>query len=109
MCGPSSILSTREMHHFVAALMCRGIHPHIARHTNGRRSAIDGRHARSTGYAMSQQVRKRIEQGFGWVKTIGGPRKLPLVGLDAVRGWTTWTFAAYNLIRLGGIGESFNA
>lgn len=53
---------------------------------------------------MSQQVRKRIEQGFGWIKTIGGLRKLPLIGLDAVRGWTTWTFAAYNLIRLGGIG-----
>lgn len=97
-----------DTYDFVAALKRRGIRPHIARHTNGRRSAIDGRSARSTGYAMSQQVRKRIEQGFGWVKTIGGLRKLPLVGLDAVRGWTTWTFAAYNLIRLGGIGEWWN-
>jgi hypothetical protein len=52
----------------------------------------------------SQQCRKRIEQGFGWIKTIGGLRKLPRVGLPAVRGWVTWTFATYNLIRLGGIG-----
>ena len=57
---------------------------------------------------MSLQVRKRIEQGFGWIKTIGGLRKLPLVALLTVRGWVTWTFAAYNLIRLGGIGEWWN-
>ena len=89
---------------FVAALERRGVTPHIARHTKGRRSAIDGRTARGQGYAMSQQCRKRIEQGFGWIKTIGGLRKLPCVGLPAVRGWVTWTFATYNLIRLGGIG-----
>ena len=62
-------------------------------------------HRPRKGYAMSQKVRKRIEQGFGWIKTIGGLRKLPLVALPTVRGWVTWTFAAYNLIRLGGIGE----
>jgi hypothetical protein len=54
---------------------------------------------------MSLQIRKRIEQAFGWIKTIGGLRKLPLVELSKVSGWVTWTFAAYNLIRLGGIGE----
>ncbi len=48
---------------------------------------------------MSQRVRKRIEQGFGWVKTIGGLRQWPLMGLAAVRGWVAWNFAAYNLIR----------
>ena len=94
-----------DVHDFVAQLEQRGIRAHIARHTKGRRSAIDGRTARGQGYAMSQGCRKRIEQGFGWVKTIGGLRKLPLIGLDAVRGWVTWTFAAYNLIRLGGIGQ----
>jgi hypothetical protein len=54
---------------------------------------------------MSLQIRKRIEQGFGRIKTIGELRKLPLMALPKVRGWVTWTFAAYNLIRLGGIGE----
>jgi transposase len=97
-----------DVQDFVASLEQRGIKAHIARHTKGRRSAIDGRTARGKGYAMSMQIRKRIEQGFGWAKTIGGLRKLPLVGLPAVRGWVTWTFAAYNLIRLGGIGEWWN-
>ena len=91
---------------FVAALKAREIVPHIARNTsNGRRSAVPVSVARRRGYAISQKVRKRIEQGFGWVKTVGGQRKLPVVGIAAVRGWVTWTFAAYNLIRLGGIGE----
>lgn len=91
---------------FVATLRARGIVPHIARNTgNGRRSAVPRVVARTGDYAISQKVRKRIEQGFGWIKTIGGLRKLPMVGLAAVRGWVTWTFAAYNLIRLGGIGE----
>jgi transposase len=93
---------------FVAALKQRGIKAHIARNTKGRRSAIDGRSARDKGYAMSLQVRKRIEQGFGWAKTIGGLGKLPVVGLEKVRGWVAWNFAAYNLIRLGGIGEWWN-
>jgi transposase len=94
-----------DTHDFVAALKHRGIQPHIARHANGRHSAIDERSARGDGYTMSQRVRKRIEQGFGWTKTIGGLRKLPLVGLPAVRGWVTWNFAAYNLIRIGGIAD----
>jgi transposase len=89
---------------FVAALKQRKIKPHIARNTTGRRSAVDGRTARGKGYGMSQTIRKRIEQGFGWVKTIGGLRKLPLVGLAKVKGFVAWNFAAYNLIRLGGIG-----
>ncbi|HKT28280.1 IS5 family transposase [Dyella sp.] len=93
---------------FVQALRERQIKPHIARHTNGRRSAIDGRTARSKGYAISQQIRKRIEQGFGWVKTIGSLRKLPLVGLARVKGYVAWNFAAYNLVRLGGLGGWWN-
>lgn len=93
---------------FVAALKQRGIKPHIARSTKNRRSAIDGRSARGKGYKMSIQVRKRIEQGFGWAKTVGDLRKLPLVGMERVKGWVAWNFAAYNLVRLGGIGEWWN-
>lgn len=58
--------------------------------------------ARTDDCAISQKVRERIEQGFGWTKAIGGLRKLPMIGLAAVRGWVT--SAAYNLIQLGGIG-----
>jgi len=95
-----------DVQDFVQQLSARGIKAHIARHTaNGRRSAIDGRTARGKGYAISLQVRKRIEQCFGWAKTIGDLRKLPRVGLAKVDAWVHWNFAAYNLIRLGGIGE----
>jgi transposase len=98
-----------DVREFVQQLEQRGIRAHFARNTtNGRRSAIDGRTARGTGYAMSQQIRKRIEQGFGWVKTIGGLDKLPVTTLPRVRGWVTWSFAAYNLIRIGGIGQWWN-
>ena len=97
-----------DVHEFVAALKQRDIAPHIARNTANRRSAIDARTARSKGYKMSQQIRKRIEQGFGWVKQFGGLDKLPITTLPRVRGLVVWTFAAYNLIRLGGIGAWWN-
>lgn len=94
-----------DVHDFVEQLEERGIRPHIARHTNGRRSAIDGRAARGKGYLASIKVRKRIEPSFGWAKTIGALRKLPRIGLAKVNAWVHWNFAAYNLIRIGGVGE----
>ncbi len=86
---------------FVAELDERLVKPHIARNTNRRRSAVPTKVARTKGYAKSQMVRKRIETIFGWVKVIGGLRKLTRVGLAAVKGQVAWTFAAYNLVRLG--------
>ena len=88
---------------FVAALTKRKIKPHVARNTTGRRSAVPTKVARTKGYAKSQTIRKRIEQIFGWVKTIGGLRKLTRVGLATVRGQVAFAFAAYNLVRLGGM------
>ena len=73
--------------------------PHIAQNLSGR-SAIDGRTVRHSGYAVSQRIRKRIEEGFGWMKTIAGLKKTKYRGLDRV-GWSfTMAAAAYNLIRL---------
>ena len=69
-------------------------------HTNGRRSAIDGRTTRHSGYAISQRIRKRIEESFGWIKQTAGFRKTRHRGIDRV-GWLfTLNVAAYNLIRL---------
>ena len=56
----------------VAALRRRGVTPHVAQSTNGRSSAIDGRTTRHPGYAISQRIRKRVEEIFGWMKTVGG-------------------------------------
>lgn len=53
--------------------------------------------AHTGDYAISQKVSNAPKQGFGWIKTIGGLCKLPMVGLAAVRGWMSWTFATYNL------------
>jgi transposase len=100
--GADKGYDTRE---FVAALHDRGILPHIARNTAGRRSAISDDIAGSTGYAVSQQIRKRIEQPFGWSKVFGGLRKLMRIGLPDVKAWTLWVFAAYNLVRIGGLEE----
>jgi transposase len=85
---------------FVNELRAMNVRAHVAQNDNGRRSAIDGRTTRHAGYAMSQRIRKRIEEGFGWAKTVGGQRKTRFRGRDRV-GWAfTFAMAAYNLIRL---------
>ena len=83
---------------FVAAVRARGITPHVARKAN--QSAIDGRTTRHDGYAISQQRRKLVEQVFGWMKTVGGLRKLRHRGGDLADWNVTFAAAAYNLIRL---------
>lgn len=85
---------------FVAAMRDMGVTPHVAQHANGRRSAIDGRTTRHPGYEVSQRIRKRIKEVFGWGKEIGGMRRTLLRGLERV-GWSfTLRVAAYNLVRL---------
>ena len=74
--------------------------PHIAQHTTKRRSAIDARTTRHPGYAVSQQKRKLVEQGFGWMKTIGGLRKLRHRGGPLIAWIFTFTAAAYNIVRM---------
>jgi transposase len=84
---------------FVMELREINVTPHIAQNTS-RRSAIDGRTTHHPGYAISQRIRKRIEEGFGWMKTIAGLGKTKYRGLEKV-GWAfTFAAAAYNLIRL---------
>ena len=57
---------------FVNELRSMRVTPHVAQNTSGRRSAIDGRTTRHGGYALSQRIRKRIEEAFGWIKTVAG-------------------------------------
>ena len=83
---------------FVADLRMMHVTPHIAAKKKG--SAIDGRTTRHPRYAVSQKRRKRIEEAFGWGKTIGPIRKTMLRGLTRVRAQFTLTMAAYNLAKL---------
>ena len=85
---------------FVNELRSMKVTPHVAQNTSGRRSAIDGRTTRHGGYAVSQRIRKRIEEAFGRIKTVAGQDKTKFRGRNRV-GWAfTFAAAAYNLVRL---------
>ena len=79
---------------------CRSIEiaPHVA--MKQRRSALDRRTSRHAGYAASQRVRKRVEEVFGWLKTVGGGRKLHYCGVARNGLWAEMALAAYNLVRM---------
>lgn len=85
---------------FVADCRNLGVTPHVAPNSNGRRSAIDGRTTRHPGHRISQRTRPRIEEPFGWIKTVGGGRKLRYRGRQRNRAWFLFTTATYNLIRI---------
>jgi hypothetical protein len=85
---------------FVARTRQLGFTPHVAPNTTNRRSAIDGRTTRHGGHAVSQRLRKRIEEPFGWFKTIAGGRKLRYLGQARNRAWFRLTTAVYNLVRI---------
>lgn len=87
---------------FVTGCRQRRITPHVAQYptTRSRKSAIDGRTTRHPGYRESQRWRKRIEEFFGWLKTVGGGRKLRYIGLQRNRMWAEIGASAYNLVRM---------
>jgi len=85
---------------FVAEARNLNVTPQVAQNNNGRRSAIDGRTTRHAGYLISQRKRKRVEEIFGWMKTVGGMRKLRHRGLHLVGWMFTFAAAAYNLVRI---------
>src|SRR5262249_6117606 len=85
---------------FIAEMREINVTPHVAQNDNGRRSAIDGRTTRHAGYAVSMSIRKRIEEAFGWAKTVAGLRKARHRGLPKIDWQFTFAMAAYNLIRL---------
>ena len=83
---------------FVAELRQMVVTPHVAQ--KSRRSAIDGRTTRHPSYAKSQRRRKKIEEPFGWAKTVGGMAQTMYRGIERVRARFTLTMAACNLARL---------
>jgi transposase len=89
-----------DTRNFVADCRQRGVTPHVAQNSSRRRSALDGRTTRHPGYAVSQRLRKRVEEVFGWAKTVGGLRKLRYIGRARNALCVTFTAAAYNLVRM---------
>ena len=90
---------------FVEALIQMDVAPHVAQNTSGRRSAVPDSVAATEGYAISQQKRKLIEQGFGWAKLIGPIRQVMVRGLAKVDQLFVLTMAAYKLTRMRTLGQ----
>jgi IS5 family transposase len=89
-----------DTHDFVEACRKRRVTSHVAQNTRGRRSAIDARTTRHLGHGISQRIRKRVEEIFGWTKTVGGGRKLRYLGIARNQLWAELTVTAYNLVRM---------
>jgi len=85
---------------FVAELRKLNVTPHVARNDTNRRSAIDARTTRHAGYAVSQRKRKRVEEVFGWLKTVALQRKTRFIGPERTGWMFTLSAAAYNLVRM---------
>ena len=98
--GADKAYDTRD---FVRQCRELDVTPHVARNTTNRRSAIDGRVTRHQGYAVSQRKRKLVEEGFGWMKTVGGSRKLRYIGVLKNQFWMTMEAVAYNLVRIASL------
>lgn len=96
--GADRAYDTRD---FVRSCRERAITPHVAQHeSQRRRSAIDGRTTRHVGYRISQTIRMRIEQIFGWIKSVGGLRRTRYRGRARTQLAAYFVGAAYNLLRI---------
>jgi transposase len=85
---------------FVEGMRFMEATPHVAQNTKGRRSRIDARTTRHAGYGVSQVKRKRIEEIFGWLKTVALLRKVRHRGRALIEWLFTFAVAAYNLVRI---------
>jgi hypothetical protein len=85
---------------FVKQMRGLNVTPHVAQNTTNRHSAIDGRTTRHDGYEISQRKRKRVEEVFGWMKTVALQRKTRFRGSERVGWMFTLAAAAYNLVRM---------
>jgi hypothetical protein len=83
-----------------------GAVPHVTQNNKNRRSAIDQRTTRHPGYAISLSKRWLVEKPFGWMKQIGGLRKVKLRGLEKVKWLFVFTCAAFNLLRIPKLKEN---
>jgi transposase len=87
-----------DQHPFVDACRDMNVTPHVAQKQKG--SAVDGRTTRHAGYKVSQTIRKRVEEIFGWDKTVGGCRKLRFRGVRRAGLWVTLTATVFNVVRM---------
>lgn len=100
---PQTVGADKGYHNkeFVQGCREKEIKPHVAEMKNRKVDGLDGRTTATPEYAASQKVRKRIEEIFGWMKTVGGFRKTRVIGIERTQMEGYWVGAAYNLVRIG--------
>src|SRR5262245_22516333 len=99
--GPRSRASRRRTRDFVALCRARNVVPHVAQHFGPRRrSAVDGRTTRHPGDSVSQRLRKRVEEIFGWLKTTANFRRTRFKGRARTQLAAYFAASAYNLLRI---------
>jgi transposase len=100
--SPTSVGADKGYHNgpFVAGCKAQAIKAHVATIQGRKVPGLDGRTTRSKGYQMSQSLRKRAEQIFGWMKTVGGMRRSRYRGAERTDAACKWVVAALNLLRL---------
>lgn len=91
---------------FVQGCREREIVPHVARKEGVKVAGLDGRTTRQQGYQISMKIRKRVEEIFGWIKTVGGFRRSRYRGLERTQAWGYFVAGTYNLLRLARLGAA---
>jgi transposase len=85
---------------FVAGCRERDVIPHVTPKTGVKVSGLDGRTIGTNGYLVSQRIRKRVEEIFGWMKTVGGLRRTRYRGIERTQAWAYFVAGTYNLLRM---------
>lgn len=100
---PHSVGADKGYHnkHFVQGCRESGTIPHVAEIKNRKVQGLNGRTTKTPEYQTSQKLRKRIEEIFGWMKTVGGFRKTRVKGVERTQMEGYWIGSAYNLLRIG--------
>jgi IS5 family transposase len=105
---PATVGADKGYHRqdFVRGCRERGVSPHVACKEKVKVSGLDGRTTMKSGYRVSQRLRKRVEEIFGWMKTVGGLRRSRYLGLERTQAWGHFVAGAYNLLRLARLTAS---
>ena len=91
---------------FIMACRKRDISPHVACKERVKLEGLDGRTTTKRGYQTSQRIRKRVEEIFGWIKTVGGLRRSRYRGMERTQAWGYFVAATYNLVRLAKLEQA---
>ena len=94
---------------FVAGCREREVSPHAACKNRTQVAGLDGRTIGRAGYHTSQRIRKRVEEIFGWMKTVGGLRRSRYRGVERTQAWAYFVAGTYNLLRITNLGLSLQA